>query len=351
MRIGINALYFIPGGVGGTEIYLRELLTGLAAIDNKNQYFVFTNRETGPDLVPQLPNFQQVPQPVRAKFRPARILWEQTGLPLAARRFRIDVMFNPGFTCPAWSCCPNVTVFHDLQHKRHPEYFRWFDLPFWRLLLWLSARRSRELISVSRVTAADLQHFYGRESTVIHHGVEREFFRIAERRTPGDYLLCVSTLHPHKNLDRLVRVYGMSGQLPHLVITGLRGHAAAELEKLAGPCVRFTGWVARDELYSMFRGARAFIYPSKFEGFGMPVLEAMAAGIPVACSDIPPLREIADGCAIFFDPEDDHAMQEAIIRVMQDNSLIQTARQRAAAFSWQRSARATLDCIERAVTR
>ena len=351
MRIGINALYFIPGGVGGTEIYLRELLTGLAAIDNKNQYFVFTNRETGPDLVPPQPNFHHAPQPVRATFRPARILWEQTGLPLAARRFGIDAMFNPGFTCPAWSSCPNVTVFHDLQHKRHPEYFRWFDLPFWRLLLWLSARRSRELISVSRATAEDLQHFYGRESTVIHHGVEREFFRIAERRTPGNYLLCVSTLHPHKNLDRLVRVYGMSGQLPDLVITGLRGYAAAELEKLAGPRIRFTGWVPRDELYSMFRGARAFIYPSKFEGFGMPVLEAMAAGIPVACSDIPPLREIAGGCAIFFDPEDDHAMREAIIRVVQDNSLIQTARQRAAAFSWQRSARATLDCIERAVTR
>ena len=350
MRIGVNALYLIPGGVGGTEIYLRELLRGLAAIDAENQYFIFTNRETQTDLVPPQANFHPAPQPVRATFRPARILWEQTGLPLAARRLSLDVLLNPGFTCPAWSPCPSVTVFHDLQHKRHPEYFRWFDLPFWRLLLWSSVCRSRTLIAVSRATAEDLHRFYGVPSTVIHHGVERQFFRIAEQRQPADYVLCVSTLHPHKNLERLIRVYGKYPDLPRLVITGLRGFAADELEKQAGRNISFTGWVPREELYDLFSKARAFLYPSKFEGFGMPVLEAMAAGVPVACSDIPPLREIAGGCAIFFNPEDDRAMHEAIIRVIKDGSLIEAGRRRASNFTWEQCARATLDCLRKAIT-
>src|SRR5947209_758428 len=121
MRIGVNALYLIPGRVGGTETYLRALLAALAEIDRFNEYFVFTNRETASDLVPQRPNFTHVPQRVRATSRPARLLWEQTELPRVVRQLRIDVLFNPGFTSPIVCAAPQVTVFHDLQHKRHPE--------------------------------------------------------------------------------------------------------------------------------------------------------------------------------------------------------------------------------------
>src|ERR1051326_8910861 len=113
MRIGINALYLIPGGVGGTETYLRGLVTALAGIDAENRYFLFTNRETGPDLAPKIPRFEVVPQAVRAAVRPARILWEQTALPLEAARLGLDVMLNPGFTGPLICGCPQVTVFHD----------------------------------------------------------------------------------------------------------------------------------------------------------------------------------------------------------------------------------------------
>ncbi len=155
LRIGVNALYLIPGGVGGTEIYLRYLLGALGAIDRENEYFVFTNRETQADLAPAQPNFEVVPQPVRAVFRPARLFWEQTGLPLAASRLRLDVLFNPGFTAPLVCACPQVTMFHDLQHKRHPEHFRWFDLPFWRAFLWMSAHRSKLLLAPSEATQAD----------------------------------------------------------------------------------------------------------------------------------------------------------------------------------------------------
>ena len=346
LRIGINALYLIPGGVGGTEIYLRNLLIALAEIDKDNRYVVFTNRETGRDLVPAQSNFTCMPQPVRARFRPARILWEQTGLPVAVRKARLDVLFNPGFTCPLLGSCPNVTVFHDLQHKRHPEYFRWFDLPFWQVLLWTSARRSRVLISDSMATRDDVRRFYGVDSAVIHLAAENSFFEIANRREPANFLLCVSTLHPHKNLERLIRAH--HNDLPPLVITGLRGFAAKRLEQLAGPRVRFTGWIAREQLYDLFRTARGFIYPSTFEGFGMPVLEAMAAGVPVACSDIPPLREIANDTVIFFDPLDEEAMRQAMFRLVTDPPSTNPAQLRAADFTWKKTAQATLDQLQRA---
>src|SRR6266851_2103151 len=241
LRIGVNALYLIPGGVGGTEIYLRNLLKALAAIDSASQYVVFTNRETGADLVPKQANFLHAPQDVRASFRPGRILWEQFVLPFAIAKQRIDVLFNPGFTGPIVCGAPMVTVFHDLQHKRHPEYFRWFDLPFWKFFLWASVRRSRGLIAVSGATRDDLQRYYGVAAQVIHHGVEPQFFEIAERRQAKDYLLCASTSHPHKNLERLLRVHREVPGLPPLVITGVRGFAAVEVEKLAGNSVRVAG--------------------------------------------------------------------------------------------------------------
>lgn len=347
MRIGVNALYLIPGGVGGTEIYLRNLLRALAAVDRANEYVVFTNLETGGDLVPEAANFKWAQQKVRALFRPGRILFEQFRLPALLRSERIDVLLNPGFTGPAFCGCPSVTVFHDLQHKRHPEYFRWFDLPFWQLLLWASARRSRGLIAVSQATHDDLRRYYNVDSAVIHHGVEAAFFELAERREPKDYLLCVSTLHPHKNLERLIRVHAAMPDAPELVLTGLRGFAAKELEQSAGPRVRFTGWIPREELYELYRCARAFVYPSTFEGFGMPVLEAMAAGVPVACSDIPPLREIADDHAIFFDPDSDAAMRDAIGQVMNDCSRAGMAQRHAQTFSWETTARETLAYLSR----
>ena len=141
-RIGVNALYLIPGGVGGTEIYLRNLLRALAEIDSENQYIVFTNRETGRRSGARSAELSCARRsPSAPASVPARILWEQLVLPFAARKHRLNVLFNPGFTAPLLCGCPMVTVFHDLQHKRHPEYFRWFDLPFWNFFVWASARQ------------------------------------------------------------------------------------------------------------------------------------------------------------------------------------------------------------------
>jgi glycosyltransferase involved in cell wall biosynthesis len=356
VRIGINALYLIPGGVGGTEIYLRELLAALAELDQSNEYLVFTNLETQPDLVPKQANFHWKPQAVHARFRPARILWAQIVLPFEAARYGLDVLFNPGFTAPLFSPCRQVTVFHDLQHKRHPEYFRWFDLPFWRLMLWAAAHRSRRLIAVSEATRSDLLRFYSIRKdriAVIHHGVGPAFAQLDRSHTES-YLLCVSTLHPHKNLPRLIRAYGRKKRDFQLILAGLRGFHAQAIERLVQELnlrdsVRITGWVPREELYSLYARARAFVYPSTFEGFGMPVLEAMAAGIPVACSDIPPLREVAGDTALYFDPLNEDAIEAGLERVMSDGQLqermTQERRERAQPFTWERSAAQTLKVL------
>src|SRR5262245_25260690 len=117
LRIGVNALSLIPGAVGRTEIYLGSLLAALVQIDPTNRCVVSTNRETGADLAPARENWTLAPLDVRAVNRPARILCEQTELPLEARRRGLDVLFNAGFTAPVFAPCPSVTVFHDLQHK------------------------------------------------------------------------------------------------------------------------------------------------------------------------------------------------------------------------------------------
>jgi glycosyltransferase involved in cell wall biosynthesis len=360
LRIGVNALYLIPGGVGGTEIYLRNLLRALAEIDGTNQYVLFTNRETGRDLAPTQPNFHVDRQAIRASFRPARILWEQIVLPLAIAGQHIDVLLNPGFTAPILCGCPQVTVFHDLQHKRHPEHFRWFDLPFWRFLLFWSAVVSPLLIADSEATRADLLRFYRLPEDkirVIPLGVDPKFFEIARSRRPEPILLTVSTLHPHKNLDRLLRAFaGFHRTRPEfrLVIAGLRGFEAANLERLQqelglSDAVEFTGWIPRDDLYALYARAFAFIYPSTFEGFGLPVLEALAAGVPSACSNIEPLSSTAGDAALQFDPEDEKALLDAMTRLVCDEELraqlAAAGPQRAAQFSWKTTARLTLDAV------
>jgi len=361
-RIGVNALYLIPGRVGGTEIYLRELIAALARIDQTNEYFVFTNLETGADLVPRQRNFQWKPQAVHARFRPGRIVWEQTVLPLEASRYGLDVMFNPGFTAPLFAPGICVTVFHDLQHKRHPEHFRWFDLPFWRLLLWASAHRSRRLIAVSESTRADLLRFYRIEPeriTVIPHGVDPALFNL-DRTGFGPYVLCVSTLHPHKNLDRLIRGYALKQRDYRLVIVGLRGFYTRVLEELIADLgvdasVELTGWIPKDTLYLLYKRAQAFIYPSTFEGFGMPVLEAMAVGIPVACSDIPPLREVGGDAVSYFDPLDDDTIAAALERIIADaplrERLAKAGPERARGFTWEAAAMKTLEALGVAKTK
>jgi glycosyltransferase involved in cell wall biosynthesis len=365
MRIGVNALFLIPGGVGGAEIYLRSLLSAMAEIDSRNEYFLFTNRETGGGLGPKSPNFVTVEQPVRAASRPRRILWEQAALPIVAARLRLDVMLNPGFTAPLACPCPQVTVFHDLQHKRHPEHFRWFDLPFWRILLFWSAQLSRFLVAVSDATAVDLRRFYRLPELkirVILSGVDPVFFEVGQRRRPEAFLLAVSTLHPHKNLDRLLRAFALfRGKHPEfrLVVCGMHGFSTAALHELRDSLgltgsVEFPGWIPREDVYDLYARASAFVYPSTFEGFGLPVLEAMAAALPAACSNIEPLSTIAGDAVLQFDPGDTGAIAASMARLVEDEALrgrlSAAGPPRAALFSWRATAESMLEILQQCET-
>ena len=364
LRIGVNALYLIPGGVGGTEIYLQNLLAALAEIDRQDEFVVFTSREAGAELAPRAPNFSIVRTSIPASFRPARIVWEQTGLPAGIARRRLHVLLNPGFTAPLLSPCPMVTVFHDLQHKRHPEHFRWFDLPFWRLLLWASARRSAMLLADSHTTQEDLLTYYpiaADRIQVVPLGVDPAFFDLAKRRKQAEnYLLAVSTLHPHKNLGLLLHAFSEFRRVRpefRLVVAGLRGFHAAQLEQLRAElglagAVEFTGWVPRAALYELYLHASAFLYPSTFEGFGLPILEAMAAGVPAACSRIEPLSSNVGAAALTFDPESLSELVEAMHRLVGDGALrdrlAREGPRRAAEFSWRRTAELTLAALRAA---
>ena len=368
-RIGVNALYLIPGGVGGTEIYLRNLLAALAQIDDRNEYFVFTNRETGPDLCPIAVNFHPVVSRVPGSVRPARLLWEQFGLGCQTVSHRLDVLFCPGFSSPFFCHGGKATVIHDLQHKRQPQNFGWMERQAWNLIVWLSVRFSDRIITVSEHSRRDLLEIYRLPSPrlrVIGHGVEPEFFGLRRNRAYSSsllrdagvpscrYLLAVSTLHAHKNWARLLEAFHRlvkSGRAEHLVIAGLRGKAWNDVGRqiselgLTGS-VHMIGWQPRKVLLGLYKHAEALVFPSTFEGFGMPVAEALAAEVPVVCSDIPPLREIADGAALFFHPEsvDDLAeqMQQILDNTARRERLIARGKELATRFSWSRAAEETL---------
>ena len=359
LRIGVNALYLIPGGVGGTEIYLRSLLQALAGIDAENEYVIFTNREPGVDITPAQTNFTTAVQPVSAVNRISRVLWEQSGLPMAVAHRRIDVLLNPGFTSPLFCAAPTVTVFHDMQHKRHPEYFRWFELPFWRLILFVSALRAKRLVAVSTSTRNDMLRYYPIDPgciEVIPHGVSDEFFELGADRN-GDYILCVSTLHPHKNLEQLIRVFArIHTEKPglRLVMAGMRGFHCEQLEALIASLgmngtIEVTGWIERAALLDLYRHARAFCYPSTFEGFGMPILEALASGLPTVCANREPMSWVAGGAAILFDPLSDDSLLAAMRRSLDDKDICILGPPRARQFSWHTAAKATLAVLSKQV--
>jgi glycosyltransferase involved in cell wall biosynthesis len=164
----------------------------------------------------------------------------------------------------------------------------------------------------------------------------------------------VSTIDPNKNLEKLIRVYGgLRGEFPklRLVLAGMRGAQTAKVEAVVDelglrPWVRITGWIPRSEIFSLYERATAFVYPSTFEGFGLPVLEAMAAGVPLACSRIDPLLEVAGDAGFFFDPASDQEMAQAIWRLLTEPGesarQVERGRIRALGFTWEESARKTL---------
>lgn len=368
MRIGINALYLIPGRVGGSEIYLRRLLRHLAALDRENDYAVFTNRDSRGSL-DLGPNFREYSCSVRPRFRPQRILWEQFLLPLRARKLELDVLHSPGFTAPLICPCPSLVTILDLIYLDFPETFPPLARLMMKFFTHQGAKRSARVIALSGYSRDEMLwelDLPPKKVRVIPLGApERESDGLSpegrkavlsRHGLSAPYILAIASAHPHKNIMRLLEAFYHLRQkgLPHrLAVVGVRhGRYFGELRKacdrleIAGDVV-FTGWIPEAEKEAILSGADLLAFPSLLEGFGLPVLEAMRFSVPVACSDAPSLLEVTGDAAYLFNPysveEIARALEACLTLPELRRDLIEKGRKQAAKFSWEKTARQTLD--------
>jgi glycosyltransferase involved in cell wall biosynthesis len=373
LHVGLNLIFLVPGETGGMEVSARELIPELVAAAPGVRFTAFINREAaqaggGPwgEIIPA------VTVPVRARNRVEWVRGEQQLLPRLAARAGVDVLHSLASTGPAWGRSRRVVTVHDLIYARYPEAHGGLRARGMRVLVPLAARRSQRVIAVSQSTRRDLVellHLPAEKIDVVPSGVgalrraaplseaqTRARFNLGERRV----LLSLSAKRPHKNLIALIGALARlePGRRPLLVLAGYRTPHEDELRARAQALgvaddVRLVGWVTGEEVEGLWALTEAFVFPSLYEGFGLPVLEAMARGVAVACSNASSLPEVAGDAALLFDPTDEAAIAAAVSRLLDDPHEAQRLRdagtRRAAEFTWQRTARATLDSYERAL--
>jgi glycosyltransferase involved in cell wall biosynthesis len=302
---------------------------------------------------------------------PIRIVWEQAFQPRAVRRAGLDLLHSPAFVGPLASRCPGVVTVHDLSFLLYPQNFRAGNRSYLRTLTRLSIRRARRVIAVSESTRLDLMRLYGLapdKVQVVHHGVDEAFrplpagevaaFR-QRRGLPPRFALFVGTLEPRKNVVRLVEAYARLPQgRPPLMLVGGKGWLYDEVLGRVQALhlsdeVHFVGYVSAEELPLWYNAAELFVYPSLYEGFGLPALEAMACGTPVITSTASSLPEVVGQAGLQVDPTDVPALTEALARVLDDEAQQEEMRlkglDQARQFSWQEAARCTAETYRRAL--
>jgi glycosyltransferase involved in cell wall biosynthesis len=374
MHVGLNLVYLIPDETGGTEVVARNLVPELIAARPDLRFTAFVNRETAEsgegflrDLV------ENVTVPVRAGNRIEWVRGEQQLLPRLARQAGVDLVHSLANTGPVRGRFRRVVTIHDLIHRTYPEAHFGLRALGMRLLVSAAARRSDRVIADSESTRADLIRMLGLPAgkiDVAPLGVTRpdpapsgSGRELRARLELGDrpVILTVSAKRPHKNLARLLEALALipSGRRPVLVLPGYPTPHERELRRRAGELgieadVRFLGWVPAGDLAALYAIAECFVFPSLYEGFGLPVLEAMSRGLPVACSDRGALGEVAGSAALLFDPESPPAIAAAIERLLHDPAeaarLREAGPERAARFSWRATAEATLRSYDRALS-
>jgi glycosyltransferase involved in cell wall biosynthesis len=303
-----------------------------------------------------------------------RILWEQLVQPFALRQGKVDLLHAMAFVGPLVASCPFVVTIYDLSFYRYPQAFRPWNRWYLGIFTARSARRARRVITISESTKRDVVNMLGvppDRVDVVYGGVDEVFrplpaaetahFR-SERALPDRFILFLGTLEPRKNVQKLIRAYDQWRQVepdvPRLVVAGGKGwyydHIFAEVERLGltGDVI-FPGYVIPQELPWWYNAADLFVYPSRFEGFGLPVLEAMACGTPVVTTNVASLPEVASDAALLVSPDDEAQLVEAMRRALSEVSLRQEmvtkGRAHAADFTWTRTARQTLETYDRAL--
>lgn len=364
-RVGLNLLYLVPGETGGTETYARSLVPALAEARPDVELVAFLTRDALARLGPAPFGERVRVVPVRGRGVAGRVTAEQLHLPRLARRHGIELLHSLGSTGPARPRMPSVLTLHDVIYATHPEaHTRLMRLGL-RFLVPLSARSADRVIAVSEAAAGEIRRVLDvprDRIDVVQEGgrtpgpatPERE---LRSRLELGDaqLVLSVSARRPHKNLNRLLEAFAGLPEGPLLV---LPGYATPFDDALGGYIarlglegrVRLLGWVSDADLEGLYGAARCFAFPSLAEGFGLPVLEAMQRGVPVACSQASSLPEVAGDAVRYFDPLDVADIRGAVAELLEDevlrSRLAAAGRERARLFSWERAAAETFAVYE-----
>jgi glycosyltransferase involved in cell wall biosynthesis len=369
VHVGLNLVYLVPGETGGMETYARELIPALLDQRSELRITAFVNREAAGQDGPWSDLATPVVVPVRARRRTEWIRGEQLLLPRLARRAGVEIVHSLASTAPARGSFGRVVTIHDLIYRTHPEAHAGVRSRGMAVLVPLAARRSHRIITPSVSTRDDLVRLLKvppEKIDVVPEGVgstpaaatpEPE---LRERLGLGDrsVVLTASAKRPHKNLLRLLETWALlpPADRPVLVLPGYSTPHERELRERAGALgiegdTRFVGWVSTADLEGLYRLASCFVYPSLYEGFGLPVLEAMARGLPVACSDRASLSEVAGTAARIFDPEDPRAIADAVEELLADprarERLRAAGREQARRFTWSETAAGTLRTYDR----
>jgi glycosyltransferase involved in cell wall biosynthesis len=369
LHIAIDA-HAVGTGLAGNETYIANLIEALAEIDTTNRYTLYvTKRDAFDRFRNRWPNFTP-----RLTLPHTPLVRIPLTLVAELRRRPVDLL-HVQYTAPPFAPCAIVPTIHDLAFEHLPETFKrrsWMQL---RLTVRRTARRAAHIITVSEFSRRDILETYRiapERITVTPEAAPRAFApadkaeieRVrAHYRIDGDYILAVGSIQPRKNLARLLKAYSdllharPHVKLPHLVLVGKRAWLYEEtlrsvnLLGLTGNVV-FTGYVPERDLPPLYSGALCFIYPSYFEGFGLPPLEAMKCGAPVITGNRTSLPEVVGDAGLMVDPFDTSALAAAIGRVLEDANLRRTLRERgfkrARMFDWRETARLTLGAYERA---
>lgn len=375
MRVGVNALFLIPGEVGGSETYLTETLRAILRVDAGLHLVLFTNNECDLFFRKMFNNDPRVSFDhlrLRASNRITRIIAEQTLLPTRARRARVDVLWSPGYTAPlSYKGCQAVTI-HDMQYRSHPEDLGFLARMVTHVLVCGAARRCKSVLAISEFTKREIIKHTAAKAEKIHvtlEGVDSVFMNEARtgggiqnpeagngevlRKIQRPYILSIANSYPHKNLARLVDAYALVlDTVPHhLVLVGRPrlGEPAMQTALAnipAGRVQRLEG-LSRTELVTLYQSADLFVFPSLYEGFGLPVLEAMMAGTPVVTTRSGSLPEVGGDAVVYADGRNPADLASRIQTVLSWDAparaaFIDAARRRAQTFSWDATARMTL---------
>ena len=375
MRVGVDALYAVPHGGGGTWTYLRALMQELPRCNPKHEYVIFANRECAGQFTSLPESVSIVDCPVTARQPAARLAYEYGALPGQLWRHGIDAVFAPSFTLPVSPVRASVVTIHDMRHEDLPQTFPAAYGAALRQLTRDAVRRATCVLTVSWHARARILAYYDISPDRVYvtpNAVEPAYFacvggdecaRVAATygvRAP--YIFSVARPIWQKNLAALVDAFIALRQLDdtplQLVLTGWRRREEApELwakVRAAGleDAVRLIGWVPDNDLPALYQGAMVHVVPARYEGFGLPVLEAMASEVPVIASNATALPEVAGGAALHFAPDDRTALVAALRHLINDAALrarlVARGVVQARRFTWRNTAEITLVALERA---